>query len=344
VINGRLGNLYESLGRPRDALARFTRAAELDPLYFVYPMYRCLMLQDLGQNDEAARACARTRTLTRDNHWAAFITAWLEMGRGDLLAALHWSTEAANLEPGQAAPAFFRIEVMLMLRLVEQAREALRQIVTTDEARIQLMRASVELAEHGPAGLRAYLDDSGKAALSSPSVGVDAMRLYQVAGDLKNAREALDALRAAPGYQEVNLYDVEQVRVGHSSALICAAVLLASDERTEGLRLLDGLDALLKRLEENGWADQGLDSLRAQSLALRGQPDAAMRSLQRAVARGWRSASTAQTYPYLASLWEREDFKSLMKEVEARNAEMRARFLELNAPVTRPREPQHPPR
>ena len=69
-----------------------------------------------------------------------------------------------------------------------------------------------------------------------------------------------------------------------------------------------------------------------------------MRSLQRAVARGWRSASTAQAYPYLAVLWEREDFKALMKEVEARNAEMRARFLELNAPVTRPRVPQRPVR
>jgi len=344
VVNGRLGNLYESLGRPRDALARFTRAAELDPLYFVYPMYRCLMLQDLGQNDEAARACARTRSLTRDSHWAAFITAWLENGRGNLLEALHWSTEAINLEPGQAAPAFFRTQVMLTLRLVAQAREALRQIVTTDEARMQLMRASVELAEHGPAGLRAYLDDSGTAALSSPSVGVDAMLLYHVAGDLKNARQALDALRAAPGYQEVDLYDVTQVRVEHSSALICAAVLLASDERTEGLRLLDGLDALLKRLEDNGWANEGLDSLRAQSLALRGQPDAAMRSLQRAVARGWRGAWRAQTEPYLSSLWERDDFKSLMKEVEARNAEMRARFLKTNAPVTRPRDPEHPAR
>jgi len=175
-------------------------------------------------------------------------------------------------------------------------------------------------------------------------VGVDAMLLYHVAGDLKNARQALEALRAAPGYQEVNLYDVAQVRVGHSSALICAAVLLASGERAEGLRLLDGLDALLKRLEDNGWANHGVDSLRAQSLALRGQPDAAMRSLQRAVARGWRSASTAQAYPYLAVLWEREDFKALMKEVEARNAEMRARFLELNAPVTRPRVPQRPVR
>jgi len=342
VVNGRLGNLYESLGRPRDALAHFTRAAELDPLYFVYPMYRCLMLQDMGQNDEAARACARTRTLTRDNPWGAMVTSWLESGRGDPLEALRWSTEAVRLEPGQAAAAFFRIDMMLVLRLVAQAREALRHIVTTDEARMQLMRANVELAEHGPAGLRAYLDDSGTAALSSRSMVVDAIRIYHIAGDLKNARQALDTLRSAPDYKEIDLFDAMQVRIGHSQAVICAAVLLDTSDRAEGLRLLDGVDAFLARLEQNGWANPGLDAIRADALALRGRSDAAMRSLQRAVARGWRSVWTAQTSPYLSSLWEREDFKSLMKEVEARNAEMRARYLKANA-ATAPMPPPGPP-
>jgi len=344
VINGQLGNLYESLGRPRDALARFTRAAELDPMYFVYPMYRCLMLLDLGQNDEAARACARMRTLTRNNHWGAYITSWLEVGRGDLLEALRWSNEASRLEPGQAAPAIFRIEIMLTLRLVAQARETLQQIVTTDEARIQIMRAFIELDEHGPAGLRAYLDDSGTAALSSPSVGVDAMWLYHVAGDLKNARQALDALRAAPGFQEISLYDPTQVRADHSPALICAGVLLATGDTAEGMRLLEGLDAFLERLEKNGFAHHGLDLIRAQSLALRGQGDGAMRSLRRAVARGWRAAARAQTAPYLSSLWEREDFRTLMKEVEARDAEMRARFLASTVPTGRGPGPADSPR
>ena len=128
-----------------------------------------MMLQDLGQYDEAARSCARTRILTRNNYWGALTTSWLEYGRGDLPEALRWSGEAATLEPGHSFITFYRIELMLMLRLVEQAREAARQIVTTDEAHLQLMRASLELAEHGPAGLRAYLDDSGTAALSSPN-------------------------------------------------------------------------------------------------------------------------------------------------------------------------------
>lgn len=344
LVNGRLADLYASLGRPRDALARYTRAAELDPLSFYYPMYRCMMLQDLGQSDEAARACARTRILNRDNYWVPYVTSWLELARGDLLEALRWSTEAAKLAPGEGGPAFARIDVLLTLRLVEQARAALSQIVTTDEARMQLMRANVELAEHGPAGLRAYLDDSGTTALSSPLLGVDAMRLYHIAGDLKSARQALDALRAAPGYTELDLYDAMQVRGQFSPALVCAAVLLESGDREEGLRLLAKLDGFLTRLEQGGWANHGIDSIRADSLALSGQPDAAMRSLQRAVARGWRNAWSAQTAPYLSSLWDREDFKSLMKEVEARNADMRARFLQVNAPATSVRERQRSPR
>lgn len=69
-----------------------------------------------------------------------------------------------------------------------------------------------------------------------------------------------------------------------------------------------------------------------------------MRALQRAVERGWRSDWRAQTDPYLSALWEREDFKTLMKEVEARNAEMRARFLKISAPASSSREPQPRPR
>jgi tetratricopeptide (TPR) repeat protein len=249
VVNGRLGNLYESLGRPRDALARFTRAAELDPLYFVYPMYRCLMLQDLGQNDEAARACTRTRILTRDNHWGAFITAWLEMGRGNLLQALHWSTEAANLEPGQAAPAFFRIEVMLMLRLVEQAREALRQIVTTDEARMQLMRAERGARRAWTGGLARLSGRFGdrRHCRALGGRGCDAA-LSRRGRSQECAPGPRRAARRA-GYQEIDCMTC----AGARRALIrtdLRGVLLASEERAEGLRLLDGLDACSIACEE----------------------------------------------------------------------------------------------
>ena len=216
-----------ALGRPRDALARFTRAAELDPMYYMYPMYRCLMLQDLGQNDDAARACARMRTLTRNNHWGAFVTSWLETAawRPAGSAALEHRGRKARARPGGSGVLPHRSHAHAA---DWSSRRAKRCGTSSRLTRHECSSCApnVELAEHGPAGLRAYLDDSGTAALSSSSVGVEAMRLYHVAGDLKNARQALDALRAAPGYQEIDLYDVTQVRVGYSSALICAGVLL----------------------------------------------------------------------------------------------------------------------
>jgi tetratricopeptide (TPR) repeat protein len=328
---GRLGNVFEEMARPQEALEQHTRAAELDPRHFVHPMYRCIVLQDLGKFDEAARACARARDLKPDSYWPRLVTSWLERGRGDLLEALRWNGEAMRIAPNQGTLAFHRIDLMLSLRLVSEARGVARQIVTSDEARARLLQASLELAEHGPAGLRAYLQESGTAALTISRIPEEAVRLYEIAGDLPKAREAYDAMRAMPGFSEAELFETRQVRAGYAPALVCASMLLAHGEREEGLRLLDRLDEMLAKLERNGFANWGLDSLRAQSLALRGKPDEAMRSLRRAVTRGWRSAWHAETEPFFASLRDREDFKALIKEVEARNDQMRARFHELSS-------------
>jgi DNA-binding winged helix-turn-helix (wHTH) protein/TolB-like protein/tetratricopeptide (TPR) repeat protein len=329
---GRLGNLFESLGRPRDALEQHTRAAELNPGQFLHPLYRCMMLLDLGQFAEAERACARARDLDATNYWPSFVTSWVELGRGDLFEALRWSQVASKLGPNQGTIAFNSIDLMLALRLVSEARAVARTIVTPDEARVRLYQASIELAEHGPAGLRAYLRESGTAALTDSSIANEAVRLYQIAGELEKARAALESMRSTAAFADRELFDPTQIRASHSPGLVCASLLLAQGEREEGLKLLDKLDEMLDRAEKNGVAHFGLDSLRAESLALRGKPDEAMRSLRRAVTRGWRAAWRAETEPYLASLREREDFKALIREVEARNDEMRARFHQLERP------------
>jgi TolB-like protein/DNA-binding winged helix-turn-helix (wHTH) protein len=327
----RLGNVFEEMGKSQEALEQYTRAAELDPQHYLYPMYRCMVLQDMAKFDEAERACARARDLDPEKYWPRLVTSWLERSRGNLLEALRWSGDAMRLAPNQGTLAFHRIDLMLSLRLVAEARTVAKQIVTRDEARVQLYQASLELAEHGPAGLRAYLKESGTSALTISRIPDEAVRLYQIAGDLKKAREAYDAMLAVPGFSEAELFETRHVRAGHAPALVCASLLLAQGERVEGLRLLDRLDELLARLEKNGYAHYGLDSLRAESLALRGKPDEAMRSLRRAVTRGWRNAWRAQTEPFLASLRDRDDFKALIEEVEARNDEMRARFHELSS-------------
>ena len=167
--------------------------------------------------------------------------------------------------------------------------------------------------------------------LDVPVTRFEAVRLYHTAGDLSRARAALQTLFDARGFNEADLYGTEQIRNGFSPALIAAGVLFASGYRERAVKMLDGLDALLDRLEANGWASYGVDSLRAESLALRGNGDSAMHSLRRAVDRGWRGAWRAREDPYLATLRDRPDFQELLKDVEARNASMRARYLDVIA-------------
>jgi DNA-binding winged helix-turn-helix (wHTH) protein/TolB-like protein/tetratricopeptide (TPR) repeat protein len=326
---GRLGIMFHDQGRVREALDQHTRAAEIDPERYHYPLYRCMVLQDLGHFTEAERACARARELNPTSDWPSYVTSWLEASRGNLFDALQWSQAASDLSPNNGVLAFHKIDLMLALRLVSEARAAARSIVTSDEAQVRLYQASLELAEHGPAGLRAYLQESGTAALSGSSVANEAVRLYQIAGELEKARAALELMRSTSAYEDRELFVPRQVRAGHSPGLVCASLLLAQGEREEGLALLDKLDAMLSRLEANGMVHHGVDSLRAESLALRGKPDEAMRSLRRAVSRGWRASWRAETDPFFASLRERDDFKELIREVEARNDEMRARFHRL---------------
>jgi len=335
ISHSRLGIVYALLAQPRESLEQQTRAAELDPHDFIPPMYRCVQLQDLGQFDEAARACARARELAPDSAWGPFVTSWLENGRGDLPEAIRWTIEANKLEPSNASILFYRIDLLLTLHLIEPARAAASTLGTTDEARARLIQASIAFAEHGHAGLANYLAQVGTDAIDAPATRFEVVRLCHTVGDLKRARTVLQKVFDSPGFEDTDLYDTEQIRNGFSPAIIAAGALFAVGEREHAGKILDGFETLLDRLEANGWATYGIDSLRAESRALRGDGDAAMHALRRAVDRGWRGAWRAREEPYLAALRERGDFQELIRDVEARNTSMRARYLSLTAPASR---------
>ena len=291
-------------------------------------MYMCIQLQELGKFDEAA-VLRPARELAPDNAWGQFVTSWLEDGRGNLPEAIRWTIEANKLEPSNASIVIYRIDRLLMLHLIESARSAASTLGTTDEARARLIQANLALAESGQAGLKNYLAHVGTDALDVPATRFEAVRLYHTFGDLTRARAMLQKVIGAPEFKEANLYDTEQARNGFSPAIFAAGALFASGEPQRAAKILDGLEAMLDRLEANGWATYGIDSLRAESVALRGDGDAAMHSLRRAVDRGWRGAWRAREEPYLASLSGRRDFKELLRDVEVPMHRMRARYLEL---------------
>jgi hypothetical protein len=74
--------------------------------------------------------------------------------------------------------------------------------------------------------------------------------------------------------------------------------------------------------------------LQAQLAAMRGDADAAMQAMRRAVALGWSSVWQAEHQPYFESIRTRSDFRALLDATRARNLgtaeQLRAR---LSAPL-----------
>jgi hypothetical protein len=66
--------------------------------------------------------------------------------------------------------------------------------------------------------------------------------------------------------------------------------------------------------------------LKAQLAAMRGQADAAMAALQRAVSLGWSDAWLAERQVYFESLRSRGDFRELLAAVNARNVATAAKL------------------
>ena len=67
----------------------------------------------------------------------------------------------------------------------------------------------------------------------------------------------------------------------------------------------------------------GIYSLKAQVLALRGDPDGAMRALTHATELGWRRSWWADHEPYFAQLRTRADFHALIARVDTANQQLR---------------------
>jgi len=98
---------------------------------------------------------------------------------------------------------------------------------------------------------------------------------------------------------------------------------------------LDELATLVDRLVANGMQTYGLYDVKAQLAAMRGQPDAAMAELRRAVQLGWSEVWLAEHQPYFDSLRDRADFRELLAAARARNAATAASIRSrLVAPLT----------
>lgn len=107
--------------------------------------------------------------------------------------------------------------------------------------------------------------------------------------------------------------------VGTSYRLDLAVADLALGERPAAQQELNNVLTMLNRMIAAGVERHGTYELRAKVYALQGQGDNAMQDLSKAVKLGWRRAWWATHEPYFASLWPRNDFQALIREVSDSN-------------------------
>lgn len=313
----RLGLLYEQLARPREAIERYERAAALDPMHFANHVDRCLSLQTLAQFEAAEAACARARELNASNLWGPLATSWLELIRGNLPGALQWIDRALELAPDEIGLHQQRIHMLLELGRDEEAREAVARLPDSAEPMRSILAASVAVSRGDGAALQNILARMETRGDLNADEALDLARLHLAAGNAGAAKQWLDRAMGPTGWQPDKLVDPYAIRLGYAPALIVGSVQLAAGDREAGLATLAHLDAMLERMERAGAACSGLYSLRAESLALQGEPARAMLALQQAYGQGWRLANSARTEPFLQSLRERQDFQQLLARIDA---------------------------
>ncbi len=299
-----LGLAYERLAYPKAALASYTTAAGLDPLDFISQIFRCQVLVDLGNLDDANQACARARTLKPEHLWGPLATSWIARARGDTAGALQWIDAALKLAPTDEMLADQKIDLLLTQGKFADARAVIAGLAADPDMYSLARQANVLLAESGPAALKAWLDQQpGTKDVSTSGELIELARLQYLANDPAAARATLAHADRILPISFADLYDGSQIRHDYSAALFQAGIELeGGGDRAKAQTMLTKLDRLLDTYEKNGGRHYGLYSLRAASLAMQGRKDDAQHALDQAWKHGWRTAWRAHTDPFLAGV------------------------------------------
>jgi TolB-like protein/DNA-binding winged helix-turn-helix (wHTH) protein/lipopolysaccharide biosynthesis regulator YciM len=322
----RLGAAFEYAGEPRKALEAYDQAALLDPLHTVMHVRRCLALQNLGRHADAEAACQRAFELQPEIPnalWARGLNAYAQ---GDLVDAVRHHREALERAPNRRD---IRGELVMLYLDLGMTREASAEIVrlaeTAEPLEAALATARLHLAAaDANAALRELREFPPDAA---PRERAEAALLALAAGDIALAR-GLDPFPQAGARPIEEVLQPGLYRTRWGTCELCGAALLqrAAGDDAEAARLLDVIASFLDRIERAGHAWHALHYLRAGVLAQRGDAGAALDSLERAVAMGWRRGWWMRVDPALAPLRGEDRFMRLLATVEAASGAARSRL------------------
>jgi TolB-like protein/Tfp pilus assembly protein PilF len=327
-----LGYYYLTGGEPRDALTYYTMASALDLRDFGWHAYRCMALTDLGQFDEAEKACDLARSLGPSSPWVYSVSSSLEAARGRLDEAVRYSEKALERDDDIAEIHAARGRWLMRLELMKEAGEVVRQAVSAspEGARrnvpLLMVGAAAAIDTGGAAGLKSFVKEFALEESNDPSLLFELANAYLAVDQPREARACVDRALASGSLTAEDLASPWRVRTGTSYLLIGAVALRATGDNAAAERRLEQLDALLARTADAGMRTSGMFELKAQLAAQQGRPDAAIASLQQAVQLGWDGVWQAEHEPYFDSLRGRQDFEAVLAAARARNASAAAKL------------------
>lgn len=299
-----LGDLYDRRAEPATALKHFTASARLDPMDFISHVFRCMELVDLGEYAEATAACKRARELEPTNLWGPMTTAWLARAQGRTDEAMQWIDAARKLHPLDAYLVDQKIELLLAKGEFAAARAVMRELPEDGSFFSMARESNIVYAEGGAEALKAWMLEHDVTTHAGTGVElVELARMQFISGDPASARITLAHAERVLPMSSADMFDGSQIRHEYSVGLLLAAIeLRGGGDQARAMKLLNDLDRMLDRYEENGGKHFGLYRLRAESLAMQGKMDEAQAALNTAWQKGWRNVWRARREPYLGEL------------------------------------------
>jgi TolB-like protein/DNA-binding winged helix-turn-helix (wHTH) protein/Flp pilus assembly protein TadD len=316
----RLGGAHEYRAEPREAIKAYDQAAQLDPLHLVLIVRRCLALQNLGRYADAESACQRGIELgpsVPNAYWAHGLNA---LAQGDLRGAIAGYKAALERAPA-------RTDLLSQLGWLwldagdpAQASRAFDASVTHQSGshtHVELERARLVVATGAPADLGTYLRGVDLTGTPEQIDLIDAALLTLLAGDIHTAAALVERAHVSQDGPSALSEGVWETRWGRSQFMTLALVSRANGDDAAAERYLKALEQWLDRVENQGHVWHGADYLRASIAAMRGQNTQALRSLERAIERGWRRPWWMRVDPALRGLRGEPHFVQLLQRTEA---------------------------
>jgi TolB-like protein/Tfp pilus assembly protein PilF len=319
--------LHDELGRFKEALSMFLRAAELDPFSANYVANVGHALESLGRFEEALVWLERSLELDpvlADSEFRMGEYHWLVTGRVD--QAVVWHRQAVSLDPANPAHPASLGAIFLDLGDFGTATYWSDRAIALgpDRQGPNRMAQLLHLYQNDEAALMYARKAFSDGAFSGFFLLLLRDR-YLRAGQFSEARALYEEARP-----ELFHEDAPQVNFQNWPAAInLAPVLIKTGEQKRADLLLEKSWREIQTMPRRGINGYGLADV--EIYALRGEKQKALSALRQAIDEGWRTLwwYSLKQDPSLESLHGEPDFQAMVAEIEADMAVQLARVREM---------------